>query len=169
MDYYVLFLRFVHVVAGIFWVGAALTISFFIGPTVRATGDAGQQVVRHLITRARFSTYVSIAAGLTLLAGAALYWRDSGGFDSAWARSGPGIGFGIGGVAGLIAGVLGGMIGRNFGALAKLGTEIHGQPSAEQAAKLGSVQKSQAILGPLLVIFLLASASLMALARYLVF
>jgi hypothetical protein len=39
MSYLILVLRVIHVLGGIFWVGAALLMNFFVGPTWR-TGDA---------------------------------------------------------------------------------------------------------------------------------
>ena len=42
MDYLTLVLRLIHIFAGVFWVGLALTLSLFVGPSVNATGKAGQ-------------------------------------------------------------------------------------------------------------------------------
>src|SRR3990172_8783423 len=108
MDYLVIFLRIVHIVAGVFWVGGVLIMTFFIGPTIGATAEAGQRFVGHLMNNLKFSNRMSIAAGLTILAGFILYWIDSASFSSAaWMNSGPGRGFGIGAAFALIGFVFG--------------------------------------------------------------
>jgi hypothetical protein len=53
--------------------------------------------------------YFPIVAALTILAGAALYWRDSNGLASAWMSSPTGLAFTIGGLAAIVA-FVGGMI-----------------------------------------------------------
>jgi uncharacterized membrane protein len=55
MDFIMLILRLTHVVAGVFWVGATLAMNFYFGPASSATGEAGGQVMQHLMTKARFS------------------------------------------------------------------------------------------------------------------
>ena len=144
-------------------------MTFFVGPSARAAGRAGQQVVNHLMTRARYSASVASAGGLTILAGVLLYWRDSAGFTSGWSRSGPGIGFGIGGVAAVVAFVLGIQVGRNFSAMGRLAAEITGEPTNEQAQRLAALQKSQARLSTWNAFFLITATALMAVSRYLVF
>jgi uncharacterized membrane protein len=96
MDIYLLVLRLVHVFGGVFWVGGALMMNFFIGPTIGATGQAGKQFMGHLMVRMRLSTIMTTIAILTLLAGGLLYWRDSQGLTSMWMSAGSGIGFAIG-------------------------------------------------------------------------
>ena len=119
MTYFMWFLRIVHIVAGVFWVGGTLIMTFFLGPTVGATGEAGQKVVGHLMNNLKFSQRMSAASGLTILAGFILYWIDSDGFTSAWMSSGAGTGFGIGAVFALIGMAFGIMIGRTMKALAE--------------------------------------------------
>lgn len=169
MDYLVIFLRLVHIAAGIFWVGAALMLNFFIAPAARGTGEAGQQVIRHLMVNARLNSRIAAAAGATILAGALLYWLDSDGLTSAWRSSGPGIGFGIGGVAGFIGFILGIMVGRYNQRLVRLGSEIKAPPSPDQMKTLTAIQKSLTRISPLMSLFLILSILFMAAARYLVF
>ena len=86
MIYFIWFLRIVHIVAGVIWVGGALIMAFFISPTIGATGEAGQKFVGHLMNHLKFSTRMMIASGLTILAGFILDWIDSDGFTSPWMR-----------------------------------------------------------------------------------
>jgi uncharacterized membrane protein len=74
MNYLLITLRIVHIVAGIFWVGGALMMTFFISPTTRATEEAGQKFLGHLMNNLKLSQRLASAAGLSLLAGLWLCW-----------------------------------------------------------------------------------------------
>ena len=170
MDIYLLVLRLVHVFGGAFWVGGALMMNFFIGPTIGATGQAGKQFMGHLMVRMRLSTIMTTIAILTLLAGGLLYWRDSQGFTSMWMSAGSGIGFGIGGAAGLIGFVFGAMFGQANKKMAFIGSQIKdGTPTPEQLAQLQNAQKMLKVVTPLHVSFLIVAAVFMSIARYMVF
>jgi uncharacterized membrane protein len=168
MDYLVIVLRLVHILGGITWVGAALILNFFVGPSVAATEVAGQQFMRHLMLKTRFTNVVTIAAILTVLAGAILYARDASAGPS-WQSSGPGIGYGVGGAFAVVGLICGMIVGITSGALARLGQEIQGKPTEEQMRKLEALRKRLNTVGPLNVYSLLIAAGLMAVARYLVF
>ena len=109
MDLVLIFLRIVHVGAAMAWFGGALVGSVFLSPTAQALGPAGGPFMDHLMRVRRMGVYFPIVAGLTVLSGAALYWRDSNGLDLAWITSPPGLAFTIGGLA-AVAAFVGGMI-----------------------------------------------------------
>ena len=69
MNIFVIVLRLVHIISGVFWVGAGLVMFFFIGPTLGATADAGQKFAQHLMLRTRFTAILTTSAILTVLAG----------------------------------------------------------------------------------------------------
>jgi len=169
MNYLTLALRLIHIFAGVFWVGGALMMNFFIAPTIEATAEAGQQFARHFIGKARVGTAMLVAGFSSVTAGAILYWFDSDGFTSPWMKSGAGIGFTIGAVFALIGLVFGIMIYRNTTALGKLGAQIQGKPTPEQLARLQAIQKQQAMISPLNAYSLTLAVVFMAVARYLVF
>lgn len=169
MNYLTVVLRLIHIVGGIFWVGAGLLINFFIGPTLRATGDAGKQFAGHFMTRTRVVTVMNISVYGTVLAGLWLYGIDSGWLRSAWMKSSSGIGFTIGALFGLIGLVTGMINGSNNRKMAALGSQIQGKPTPEQAAQLGAIQKQQAWVVPVNSWSLLLAAFFMATARYFVF
>jgi uncharacterized membrane protein len=169
VNYLTLVLRLIHITGGIFWVGAGLMMNFFVAPSVRATSDAGKQVVGYLMARTRFSMIMMVSAYATVIAGFLLYGLDSSWFTSGWLSSSPGIGFGLGAVSALVALVTGLMNGGNNRKLAQLGAQIQGKPTSEQAAALGAIQKQQAWVVPVNSYSLLIAALLMATARYLVF
>jgi uncharacterized membrane protein len=169
MTYFIWFLRIVHILAGIFWVGGTLMMAYFIGPTMGATGEAGQKFVGHLMNNLKFSNRMSAAAGLTILAGFILYWIDSDGFTSAWMTSGAGRGFGIGAGFALIGLVFGILVGRTTKAMAQLGAQIQGKPSSEQMTQLATLRKQQVTYSNIAAVTLILSVIFMAIARYLVF
>jgi uncharacterized membrane protein len=166
MNTLVIVLRLLHIFAGVVWAGTTILFYFMIGPAISATGDAGKAFIGYLITKARFTTVISAAAGTTVLAGLILYWIDSQGFTSAWMTSGAGIGFAIGGLAGITAFVLGIMFGRNNTELVRIGSQIQGPPTPEQLADIQGVQGKQKRIGPIRVTAMIIAVLFMATARY---
>jgi uncharacterized membrane protein len=163
-------LRLVHILAGTFWVGAALMLTFFISPTVGATQDAGKSFMGYFMRKTKFNLVMWSSALLTVIAGSILYWFDSNGFRSVWMSSGPGIGYGIAAIFAFIGLGIGVFQNRNSNALAVLGGQIQAQgapPSSEQAAQLQSINKALAIGGKLNATALILATIGMAIARYL--
>ena len=169
MTYLIWLLRVIHIGAGVFWVGGALTVNLFVGPTVAATAEAGQKFMAHFMSKVGFSRRISIAATLSVLAGIWLYWIDAAGFTSAWMKSAAGTGFTIGAFFGLIGFVCGIWTGQNLTALAKLAAQAQGKPSPEQLGQMQALQKRQAVIGNLNVYSLVLAVIFMAVARYLHF
>jgi len=169
MNYLMLTLRLLHILSGVFWVGGSLIMFFFIGPTLGATADAGQKFAQHLMTKTRFTAFITVSAILAVLAGYTLYWIDSGGLTSAWMHSGPGIGFGLGAGFGLLGLIFGIMVGRNNSALAKVGLQIQGKPTPEQLTQIGALRKRLSVVSPLNAYSLIIATLFMAIARYLNF
>jgi uncharacterized membrane protein (DUF485 family) len=141
-------------------------MNFFVGPTLRATGDAGKQFGGHLMAKTRFVMFMTISAFVAVLAGLLLYGIDSAWLSSPWFRSGAGIGFAIGGLFGLVGLVTGMMNGMNNGKMARLGAQIQGKPTPEQMAALGAIQKQQSWVVPVNTYSLLLAVFFMAISRY---
>ena len=166
MIYLIWLLRIVHIVGGVIWVGGTLTMTFFIGPTIGATGEAGQKFVGHLMNNLKFSNRMSAAAGLTVLAGIILYGLDARA-GAAWQRSGMGIGLSIGAVFAIIGFIFGIMIGRTTTTMAKLGGQFQGKPTNEQMAQMQTLMKQQATYSNISAAALILAVVFMATARYL--
>jgi len=166
MTYLIWLLRIIHIVGGVFWVGGTLIMTFFIGPTIGATAEAGQRFVGHLMNNLKFSNRMAAAGGATILAGFILYWIDSQGFTSAWISSGAGRGFGIGAGFALVGFVFGMLIGRATKAMAQLGSQMQGKPSAEQLSQMQTIQKQQGTYSIISTVSLLLALVFMAIARY---
>jgi uncharacterized membrane protein len=169
MNYIVIVLRIFHILSGIIWVGGGLAMNFFVGPTMRATGEAGKQFAGHLMTKTRITSVLTGAAYATVIAGFLLYGIDSAWFSSPWVQSGAGTGFGIGAGFALVGFITGIMNGNNNRKLAQLGAQIQGKPTPEQVSALGAVQKQQGWVVPVNTYSLLLAAFFMAIARYLSF
>ena len=169
MNILVLILRLLHIIGGVFWVGGALAMNFFVAPTMRATGDAGKQFAGHLMGKTRFSNAMMGAGIASIAAGFILYGIDSNWFTSDWQSSGPRIGFSIGALFALIGLVTGIMNGNNNKAMGQLGARIQGKPTPEQAARLGAIQKQQSWVVPANTYSLILALVFMAIARYLRF
>jgi len=169
MDIYLMVLRLVHVCAGVLWVGGALFMNFFIGPTIAGTEQVGKQFAGYLMMRTRLVTVMTTAAVLTIVAGGLLYWRDSQGFSSMWMTAGSGIGYGIGGVAGFTGFVFGAMFGQLNKKMAMIGSEIKGVPSPEQMTQMQKIQGRLKVITPIHVVSIIIAVIFMAIARYLVF
>jgi hypothetical protein len=169
MNYLVLVLRLIHILAGAFWVGGSLITTFFITPAVAATGISGWKFLAHLVRNAQLSQRFAGAAGLTVLAGAWLFWIDSAGLTSSWLRSGPGWGFAVGAVFALVGfafGIRVGVITRKIGGIA---AGIQGQPTQDQVLELETVQRQMQRLRLISDAALLIALACMATARYWIF
>jgi uncharacterized membrane protein len=136
---FLVILRLVHILAGTFWVGAALMLTFFISPTVGATQDAGKRFMGHFMGKTKFNLAMWSSALLTVIAGSILYWFNSNGFHSVWMSSGSGIGYGIAALFAFLGLIVGVFQNRNSNALAVLGGQVQAQgtpPTPEQATQL---------------------------------
>lgn len=166
MHYLTVILRLLHIVSGAFWFGSSMMMSFFISPTVAATADAGQRFMAYLVKQGRVVTVISVLAGITVVAGAGLYWIDSAGFSSGWTWSSTGLVFGLGGILGLIGFIFGLQIGTNINKIVKTGSEIQGKPTAEQMGLIQAAQKRLKVVGPISAYALILAVICMSVARY---
>jgi hypothetical protein len=144
-------------------------MNFFFGPTIGATGDSGKQVAGYLMGRTRFTAAMTGGALVTVMAGFLLYRIDSNWFSSAWQSSGPGIGFAIGARFALVGLVTGILNGNNNKAMGRIGAQIQGKPTTDQAARLGAIRKRQTWVVPANTYSLLLAVFFMAIARNLRF
>jgi len=102
-----LLLRLVHILAGIFWVGAIFLIAGFLLPTMRATGREGGRFMQHLMQQRRLPIFLAIAMLLTVLSGFTLYGRLVSATHGAWAGTPPGIAYGVGDLAAILGALVG--------------------------------------------------------------
>ena len=171
MDTYMVVLRIVHILAGVFWVGAALTTILFLQSTAREVGPAAGPFMAHLAGKKHLVDWVLRAAGLTILAGALMYWRVSGGLDWDWITTAYGLSLTIGALCAIAAFSLGLSVVRpTIMATLAIGREVAasgGPPTPEQGAQLQALQKRGHAVGQVIVPLLVVAVSGMAAARYL--
>jgi hypothetical protein len=171
MDTYMVVLRIVHILAGVFWVGAAFTVILFIQPTAREVGPAAGPFMTHLAGSKRLIDFVLGAGGLTVLAGLLMYWRVSGGLDPDWIGSATGIALTVGALCAIGALAIGGSVIRpGIVATLAIGREVSargGPPTPEQATQLQAIQRRSHSAGQVIVPLLIVAVAAMASARYL--
>ena len=99
-----LVLRFVHIVAGIIWVGSGVFAAFFLIPALSANRQLMPPVMDALQRRKVF-VIIPLAGLLTILAGVRLFWIVSAGFADSYLETGTGRTFSIGGTAARVFGL----------------------------------------------------------------
>jgi uncharacterized membrane protein len=170
MDAYMVVLRIVHILAGIFWVGSALVIFLFLQPAAREVGPAAGPLMTSLAQKKRLPDVTLGAAGLTILAGLLMYWRVSGGFDQDWIGTAFGVAITIGALCAIAAVVLGASIVRpsmvKAGAIAQAAGAAGG-PTPEQAAEIQALQQRVRATGNVIIPLLVLAVVAMSSARYL--
>ena len=166
-----IFVRVVHVGSAMVWFGGAIVGAIFLAPTAAALGEAGQPFMDHLMRRRRLGVLFPIVAALTVLAGAALYWRDSDGLQSTWVTSPTGLAFAIGGIAAIVSFALGFILVAPSVALqTAVGNELAasgGEPDAGQRARLERADRLMRLATRVDLPLLLLAGLTMATARYL--
>jgi uncharacterized membrane protein len=162
-------LRLVHILGGLFWVGAMVLLAAFLLPTARAMGADGGRFMRYLMEHRRLPVYLGLAALLTVLSGLVMYGRMAAATHGAWAGSRPGIAYGLGALAALLAAAVGGAIGSSAGRrMLAVGEAIgSGRPTPEQQAELGRLQNRMALGARIAATLLVLAAAAMAVGRYL--
>jgi uncharacterized membrane protein len=171
MDVYMVVLRIVHILAGIFWVGSALVIFLFLQPAAGEVGPASAPLMMNLSQKRRLPDIVLGAAGLTVLAGLLMYWKVSNGFDPDWIGSTFGIAITVGSLCAIAAVALGAAIVRpSMLAVAGIAREVAASgapPAPDQAARIQALQARVRATGGVIVPLLVLAAVAMASARYL--
>lgn len=144
MNAYLLILRIIHILSGVFWAGSTLVFATYIEPSIRASGPEGGKVMQRLAA-AGYSKAMAVAGSLTVLAGLLLYWTASGHLRLAWVTSGQGLALSLGGLSAIIALVIGYFV--QFRAIARMqaiGASVAaagGPPSPEQGAEIASLRE----------------------------
>jgi uncharacterized membrane protein len=171
VDWYLIILRALHILAGVAWVGSFYLFFLFIQPAVQELGPSGQAFVTHLTERKKLPMAISAAAILTLVAGILLYIRDSDGFDLDWITSGPGLGFTIGGIAAILAFAFGFLLVRpavdRMAAMGQQMAAAGAPPSSDQIAEMQRLGSRAVAVGWVIMALLTIAVIAMAVARFL--
>ena len=166
----IIVLRLIHVGFAIFWGGSVMFINFLLGPSLTAAGPEGFRVLGELNQRRYFDVMLA-AATLTILSGAELMRRDSGGFNPSWFHTPFGIGLSAGMVAALVAYIFAlVLIKPTLQRMAAIGASL-ATATPDDRPRLGAdlnAQRARLLAsGMVSMLFLLLAIAAMATARYL--
>lgn len=166
MDTLTISLRLLHILFGVFWVGASLFLSFVLEPKLRALGPPVQGPVMRVLMPVITPAF-TISSVVILVTGAVLALRlsslgDMLATDWGWAML-------VGLVATLAATVLGlGFTSVAGKRMATLGQSMEGRrPTPEEAQQLGSLSQRLRTLSRVTTALLVLAVVSMAAARYL--
>ena len=162
-------LRLIHVVGGIFWVGAGLFNFIYLMPALAAAGPAAGPIMGVMERRKLFVVLPTVAV-LTILSGLRLLWLTSG-FTPAYFESGPGMTFSAAGGAAILAFLIGITLAMPAQKrMATLGPAIASatDDAARSAAQaeMARLQARTATVGKVVTLLLVIAAIGMAIARY---
>lgn len=170
MDWW-LIVRIVHLGSLMGWFGGSIIGFLFVIPTATALGRAGQPFMDHLMNRRRMGAYFPVVVALTILSGAALYWHDSAGLQSAWISSPPGLAFTVGGLAAITSFVAGAVLtGPSVAEQTAVQNELavgDGVPSEAQRRRLERALRRMRLATRVDLPLVLLAGLMMAIARYL--
>ena len=168
MQYELLLLRVLHVLGGIYWVGSALFMTFFLGPTLAKVGGPTAGQIMGGLQQRRFMLVTPIVALITIFSGIRIWFLVGGGMHYFQHRSGHA--FAISGIFGILALIVGLAVGRPTAS--RIGTLARSAASDEASRKLiaeeiARLQRRAGLAGYIATALLLLAAIGMAVARYL--
>jgi uncharacterized membrane protein len=169
---FMLVFRFLHILAGVLWVGSAFLFVGFIGPSAAEVGPSALPVLTAAVKKRRVAKVITGLSGVTVLAGWILWLRNMSLYPSLgdWVSSNFGLVLTIGGVLATISAVFGAIgVGRGVERLVDLGGEVAaagGPPTPEQEDRLERLSSSLERAGKIDLVLLLLAVIAMATARY---
>jgi uncharacterized membrane protein len=167
---YLFTLRLLHIVAGAFWAGTAISMALFILPAIKAMGPDGSKMMQKIASTNRFPMVLTLASTLTILSGVLLFWEISLHLNPDWLLSNKGLVLTFGSLAAIVAYVVGFIVNKPGSTrLAKIGQEIAaagGPPSPEQMAEITRIRQRMTTSTNAIALLLLLSVSAMAVVRY---
>ena len=169
MDAVMIIARLIHIVGGVFWVGAMIFVTFFLMPAFAEAGPDAQKVMNG-ITKRRYVQILPAVAILVILSGLYMFWRASGGFDHHFLETRPGHTFAAGGLLAIIGFAIGVVVTRpammkavelGQSAMSAAGADRDRMMAEAQALRMRGAQS-----GRIVAWLLIAATVAMAIARY---
>lgn len=169
---YMIVFRFLHIVSGAFWFGAALLFGAFLGPAAAEVGPSAGPLLANMVVKRRVAKVISGASMMTVFGGLLIYWHDwqASGSLGDWIGSSLGLWLTIGSVAAIVAFYFGYFgVGQNVERLVEVGGQLarsEGPPPPELLARFQHLQteiKRHSIID---MILLLIAITAMSTARY---
>jgi uncharacterized membrane protein len=166
---YLIVLRLLHILCGVFWAGAAIYLAAFIAPAVRALGPDGGKFMQKLARTNNLPLVMTFASTVTVITGILLLWELSGGFQIEWMTTKHGLVLNTGALLTVIAYLEGLMIIRpTVSKLNALTMQLAGggPPSSEQLQLLNSYRQKIFTGNTIAAILLAITVIAMSLVRY---
>ncbi|MEO8475856.1 MAG: hypothetical protein ABI572_02255 [Actinomycetota bacterium] len=169
---YMVVFRIVHIVAGVIWVGSVFLFVVYLQPSAAAIAPAGAPLMSELLGKRRLVDGILTAAGITVLGGLFIYWRDWHTYPSFgdWIGSAFGATLSFGALCAIVAMGLGASITRpNVRRMLALGRQVAesgGPPAPEVAAEIGAIQHRLKVAARVSLALLIVAVMAMASARY---
>lgn len=141
---YIIILRLLHIIFGIFWAGSVLFFTLFIIPSLKVSGPEGVKFMQNL-GRSGYPIAAMVSAIITIVAGFLLIWKLSGGFEPIWFKSWYARSLTTGAGMAVIAFIIGFTVNRPAAArINKISQAIGkqgGPPTPEQQSELMALRK----------------------------
>lgn len=169
---FMLVFRFLHIVAGVFWVGSAFLFVGFIGPSAAEVGPTAVPLLTAAVRKRKVAKVIVGLSIINVLAGWVLWLKNMSVYGTVgdWVGSRFGLVITIGGVLATISAFVGAFgVGLNVERLVDVGNEIAasgGPPSPEQQSRIGRLSSRLERYGKLDLTLLLLAVTAMATARY---
>jgi hypothetical protein len=164
--------RFLHITAGVLWVGSAFLFVGFIGPSAAEVGPSAGPLLHVVVKKRKVAKVITGLATVTVVAGWIMWLRLVSQAPSLgdWVGHSYGLVLKIGGVLATIAFLLGYFgVGKNVERLVDLSDEVAasgGPPSPEQQAAIQHIGGELEKHGKLDLVLLLLAVVAMATAQY---
>ena len=156
-------LRILHILAGVFWAGAAVYLALVLEPKLRELGAEVERDVLRSVSKLN-SLWITLSAVITIIAGFALISRTPGrSFDDLFIN-GWGTAIGIGLIASILAFFLSGWVGASTAKLRRALTDV--DDATGTPADLKSLRSRIAIGSRANAVLVIVAVGTMAAARY---
>jgi hypothetical protein len=171
-DLFMLPFRFLHIVAGVLWVGSAFLFVAIIGPSAAEVGPSAGPLLTAAVKKRKAAKVITTFGMITVAAGWIMWIRyavDSSSIGD-WVTSSFGLALTLGGVVATMTFFVGYYgVGRNVERMVDLGGQIAaggGPPTPEQDAEMQRLGGALERHGKTDLLLLLVAVTLMATARY---
>ena len=159
-------LRFIHIVASVFWVGAAATMGFFVLPVLLSGDLGGTRLARQIMMGRKLAVVLPVITLLVVISGGYLYWMDFPNMSMSTFNP-RALDYTLGAFFGIVAMIVGFSINMPTGIklTAVMDSAGTGSPTVEQSSEIARLSRKLLIATRSIAILTLGAAALMALAR----
>jgi len=168
-QWWLITLRLLHILAGVFWTGGAFMLARFVVPTF-VSNAAGLMLLRDLTQRRRVPVVINVAALVSIVSGTLLFWTMGHTAGEVWEGSPTGLTLSVGGALALLAAIVGNVVTRPAGKrLARYGELLStndGSSLGEHADTVRHLHKRMQRGMNATATLLVLAAACMAVARY---